>query len=387
MINMKILLYDIGSFTQKDLIYFLEKSGFHCRNVMYKPQNFYQDEFFERKFKEQLVKDDYDFVMSTNFYPIVAKICYEAHMKYLAWVYDSPIDATQIAYYQYPTSYVFLFDRLEAERIRRLGGENIFHLPLAINSDRLNRIAISASDRETFSADISFVGQFYGSPLKTLMAVQEDYDRGYLDGLLATQLRVYGYNFIEEMISEEFTQRIHKRLMERHILLTAYSRDGVIHNVAKTITNTERLVLLSALGKAHGVRYYSGEQPSTLSHLSYGGTAYYFRTMPKIFRLSRLNLNITLKCIQSGIPLRALDILGCKGALFSNYQPELAEYFTDGEDVILYDSIPDALEKAAYYLKHTDLLQQIAQKGYEKACTQFSYPDKIAAMLKTAGLL
>ena len=70
-----------------------------------------------------------------------------------------------------------------------------------------------------------------------------------------------------------------------------------------------------------------------------------------------------------------------------NYQPELAEYFIDGEDVIMYDSIEDALCKADYYLKHDDARTSLAHNGLKKAVNHFSYPDKISSMLKTAGII
>ena len=57
--------------------------------------------------------------------------------------------------------------------------------------------------------------------------------------------------------------------------------------------------------------------------------------MPLIFRESKINLNITLRSITSGMPLRALDIMGAGGFLLSNYQQELAENYIDGEELVL----------------------------------------------------
>lgn len=384
---MKILLHDLGSYTQKDLIYYLEKQGCICRNLHYKLTDLYEDAFFERQFTKALKKDSYDFVMSTNFNPILAKICAENHIKYLAWVYDAPVNADRIEYYQFPTSYIFLFDRIEAERIKSLGGVNIYHLPLAINPDRLDRIPVTREDSLRYGADISFIGQFYRSPLRGIMPLIGEYEQGYIDSLVQTQLKVYGYNFLEEMISDEFMERINGKLRQNGVRNEILKKRGLFYSINRQVTHTERLTLLSILGQYYHVRYYSTEKPASLSHLSYEGTAHYFTEMPKIFRLSRLNLNPTLKSIQSGIPLRALDILGCGGVLFSNYQPELAEYFADGEDVIMYESLEDALEKADYYLRHDELLQSIARSGHEKAVAHFSYPDKISYMLKTAGVL
>lgn len=384
---MKILLHDLGSYTQRDMIYYLEKQGCICRNLHYKLTDLYEDAFFERQFRKALKSDSYDFVMSTNFNPIIAKICAENKIKYLAWVYDAPINVDKIEYYQYPTSYIFLFDRLDAERVKKLGGINIFHLPLAVNQKRLDKIHITKKDALLYGADISFIGKFYESPLQNFMSLIGDYEKGYIDSLVQTQLKVYGYNFLEEMITDEFMDRINGQLLQNGVRDELLKKRGLYYSINRQITHTERLTLLNLLGQFCKVRYYSTEEPASLSHLSYGGTAYYFSEMPKIFRLSRLNLNPTLKSIPSGIPLRALDILGCGGVLFSNYQPELAEYFVDGEDVIMYESLEDALDKADYYLHHDELLQVIARNGYEKAITHFSYPDKISYMLKTAGIL
>lgn len=384
---MKILLYDLGSYTQSDMIYHLEKQGCTCRNLRYKMRDLYEDAFFERKFEENLKKDSYDFVMSTNFNPIVAKICNRNNIKYLAWIYDSPINIDRIEYYQYPTSYTFMFDRVEVEKLKSLGGVNIFHLPLAVNPDRLGTISITREDSLRYSADISFVGQFYQNPLENIRMLLTQYEQGYIDALVETQLKIYGYNFLEEAVTDDFIERVNEQLHKQGIQGETLKKRGLIQSVNRQITHLERLALLNLLGQFHKVTYYSAEKPESLSHLQYGGTAYYFSEMPKIFRLSKLNLCPTLKSIQSGIPLRALDILGCGGVLFSNYQPELAEYFNDGEDVIMYESIEDALVKADYYLRNEDLLHTIAQNGYQKAITHFSYPDKISQMLKTAGIL
>lgn len=383
---MNILLYDIGSYIQKDLIYFLKKQGCSCRNILYKLKDIYHDDFFEKRFKEQLCSADYDFVMSTNFSPLVAKICFEQQMKYISWVYDSPINTDYIEYYQFPTSYIFLFDRIEAERIAHLGGINIYHMPLAVNFDRLSGISITVKDHDIYGCDISFVGSFYNSSLKQIMSMQNDYDKGYIDAIINTQLMVYGYNFVEEMISDKLIMRMND-CVHNHGIAESLTKRGVISNIEKLVTRTERLTLVRMLAQSCRLFYYSYEQPELLSGLSYRGTAYYFSEMPKIFKLSRLNLNPTLKSIQSGIPLRALDILGCGGTLLSNFQPELADFFVDGEDVIMYDSIEDALCKADYYLKHADLRNELAKKGLQKAMTYFSYPDKISSMLKTAGIL
>lgn len=74
--------------------------------------------------------------------------------------------------------------------------------------------------------------------------------------------------------------------------------------------------------------------------------------MPLVFHYSKINLNITSKSIHDGLPLRIFDVLGCGGFLLTNYQTELAQWFTPGRDLECYTGEDDLLEKVDYYLTH-----------------------------------
>jgi spore maturation protein CgeB len=88
--------------------------------------------------------------------------------------------------------------------------------------------------------------------------------------------------------------------------------------------------------------------------------------MPYVFKLSKINLNITLRSIQHAIPLRVYDILGAGGFLLSNYQVDLARHFTPDEDFVYYEDRKDLLNKIDYYLKHDDERMAIAQNAHNK---------------------
>lgn len=165
-----------------------------------------------------------------------------------------------------------------------------------------------------------------------------------------------------------------------------FTREGLIHSICRQITYHERLVLLKLLNNKHDVRYYSTACPEILSDVKYCGSTYYFSEMPKIFRFSKININASLRSIQSGIPLRALDIIGSRGFLLSNYQAEFEEYFVPGQDIVLYDSIPDAIEKANFYLSNESERQNIINRSFNIIETYFNYPMRIAELFRTAGL-
>lgn len=82
------------------------------------------------------------------------------------------------------------------------------------------------------------------------------------------------------------------------------------------------------------VDLYSTDKENSLPNINFRGYADYYAQMPQIFYGSKINLNISLKTIRTGISLRVIDILGCNGFVITNYQEEIAEYFKVGEECV-----------------------------------------------------
>ena len=153
---------------------------------------------------------------------------------------------------------------------------------------------------------------------------------------------------------------------ERRILLTQIARMG-ISDFAQTDSGG-RL-------RDFCFKLYTGSDTKKLPVLDAcnQGTVDYHTQMPLVFASSRINLNISLRSIHSGIPLRVLDIMACGGFVLSNWQPELAEYFTEGEEITLFENKEECMEKIAYYLSHEEKRKEIAAAGKRKVQELFSY--------------
>lgn len=383
---MKILFYDMGSYTYQDFLYYLREAGHQCRTVYYRFSDRFEDDFFVYRFSKYLTEDSYDVVISVNFFPLVARLCHEHNIKYLAWSYDSPLEEGLKEYFSYETNYIFLFDRIEVEQYRSEGYNRVFHLPLAVNVRRLDALSFLPAQIDAWQADVSFVGKLYDSPLENLLFPADEYCKGFVEGLIQAQLRVYGYNFLEDLITDEFLERLNDSFRKIGQTAVSLNRRGLAFAIAAQITHLERTFLIEQMGELYDTHFYSAERYDFSTPVKYCGLVKYLTEMPGVFRYSRLNLCPTLKSIQSGIPLRSLDIMGAGGLLFSNFQPELAEYFEDQRDVLMYESMEDAFAKADFYLKHEDLRREIALNGYGKVRKEFSYPDRVRQMFETAGL-
>jgi len=377
---MKILLFDMGSFTCHDIKEELIKQGHVVEGMYYYFSDRYRDEFFEERMALRLNQEKYDAVISVNFFPLIAVACKEKGVPYISWSYDSPLDEKLTDYFGYDTNHIFLFDKLEVHKLRQAGYTNVYHLPLAVNADRIERLELKK--RKEYVADISFVGSLYESELDTLLLPADNYIKGYVEGIVQSQLQIYGSYFVEDSINEQLIARLndcYKKIGQDKIKLTA---KGLSYSIAKYITHFERIFLLNEFANDYDTHIYTTDKCELSPKLKKHGPVKYFDEMNYVFANSRLNLCPTLKNIASGIPLRALDVMAAGGALFINFQPEMSEYFTDGEDVVMYEGVEDAFTKAQYYLDNPDELAFIAENGNRKVKELFGYEQRIHELLR-----
>ena len=75
-------------------------------------------------------------------------------------------------------------------------------------------------------------------------------------------------------------------------------------------------------------------------------------------------------------------MLANKGFLITNYQAELYDLFTPGEDLVVYESLEDLVEKVQYYLGHEEERKQIAMRGYETVKQYHTYDVRLKQMLE-----
>lgn len=381
---MNILLYDfLNSYIQHDLVFFLEKAGHKCNNITYRKElDKYNDDAFTANMENILKEGHYDLVLTTNFWPVVSKVCNNHGIKYVSWFFDSPPNLVSTECMDYTCNRIFFFARADYETYSAMGLTNVYYLPLAVNTDRLSAIK---TDYNKYSCDISFVGKLYQSMLPALMSYMTDYQKGYIDSLIKAQLQLYGAYIVDEIITEEFSQTVRDQYKSLSDTAIQVSKKELSWMVASHVTHLERMTLLKILSSVCNVKLFTyeltDEEKNILKNVDYCGSVNYLSEMPQVFRSSKINLCPVLKANRSGIPLRALDIMGCGGFLLSGYQSELYEYFIDGQECVMYSSIEDAVEKALYYLKHENERAKIALGGLENIKNNFRYEDRIDILL------
>lgn len=386
---MKILFYRYDSICEPDLIEILEQLGYGVDQITEEMTN---KELAPKEqlrlVSEALKAQTYHIVFSINFFPVVSQVCNIFHVPYVCWVVDSPVMELYSYSVRNPWNRIFLFDYALYEEFYPENPEGIFYLPLGANYQRLDALieTVTEEDKKKFSAEVSFVGSLYTEkcPYNRLKQDQS-YLKGYLDGLIEAQLKVYGYNFLEECITDQILEDFKKavpfyRFPEKS---NQNEKAAMAHlYLGNKVTEQERLRLLKRISEEYSLDLYTGSDVSALPHAHVRGLAKTATEMPKIFHLSKINLNFTSKPIRTGLPLRIWDILGAGGFVLTNFQSEIPEYFEIGRDLETYSDERELLDKIGYYLEHEEERKQIARNGYEKAKSQYSLERRVKQILE-----
>lgn len=328
-----------------------------------------------------LHKETPDIVFSFNYFPIVSNVCRQENIRYISWIYDSPY----VMLYSYtainPCNTIYVFDKDVYLEFHKAGISTVHYLPMAANVERLDTLI---PDPGNFLYDISFIGSLYTEKHNFFerMTNLSDYTKGYLDALMAAQMNVQGYNFIQESLSPIMEDLYHALPMEPNpdgVETTEYLYAQYVIN--RKITGLERYDLIQAIAEKHHFDLFTHDRRFCLPGLTNHGPVDNYREMPLVFKQSRINLNISLRSIKSGIPQRAFDIMGSGGFLLSNYQNDFLDYFIPGEDFDFYESKADLLHKIDYYLTNEAERLQIARNGHDKIAAAHTYCHRIREML------
>ena len=337
-------------------------------------------------------KEKIGFVFSVNFFPYVSELCNKLNILYVCWSVDCPVPELFSASVRNQCNRLFLFDQIQYQSIYPYNPKGIFYLPLATNSERWDKVLqeMTQEEEKEYSADVSFVGSLYHekSPLAMLGngVNLPEYWKGYIKGIVESQLKVYGYNFIEEVIPDELIACLKEWDKDFCCL-----KDSVVdvdryvaahYYLGALAAEVERVRTLNALAEINRVTVYTRSDTTHLRGVDCKSGVTTHEQMPKIFHLSKINLNITMRPIQSGLSLRVWDILGCGGFCLSNYQSEIPAFLEIGKDIECYESLEECKEKVMYYLTHDEIRKEIAQNGYQKVKRYHTYDVRIAEMLK-----
>ena len=383
---MKIGLLYLNEIKYDDLAYVFVKNNLDCEIIDTGISVDSTDSLDALKVSELLKENGIGIAITMDFCPAVSDACESCNVMYIAWVYDAPQQALYNRQITNSCNHIFSFDKEQAGEIIRLGAKDAVHFPLATNIYRNAALVINRGDEEKYGCDVSFIGSIY---------VDDYYDRIYekssdpsrkeMDEIIADSIGKWdGNNRIYRKLTNEAVAELTRLCCFGGRSDNEFAMDDddylAARLFARKLAYLERIDIAKRLSK-YDFRLYTSSNDIEINGVKTFPALSYDEELPKAYHLSRINLNITLHSITSGIPLRVFDIMGVGGFMLSNYQPEIEELFSVGKEIEIYRSVDELEDKVKYYLSHEDKRVKISLAGYRKVSEKYSYDVRFSQML------
>lgn len=386
---MNIIFLNWNCLCAYDTCIALTKLG-HAVNVMQLSDAAHEtiDETFIHLLSDRIKETHCDIVFTLNYFPTVSIACQQCNCHYISWIYDNP----QIKVYDKTVTnecnHIFSFDSHMVNQLQARGVTTISYAPMAANVERLTSPSITSKLIQKYGCEVAFVGSLYDETHnfynRLIQKANNPYLHGYLEGLLEAQKRVFGYNFLAESLTPEITSMI-RRHMPFITEEGSFIKEEEVYAdyyLARKLALNDRIELLYTLGEFFNVHLYTYSN-TTIGKVKNRGIIDYNDEMPYLFRIADINLNCSLRSIKNGIPLRAMDILGCGGFLLTNFQEDFFLHFEEGKHFASYSSLEEALDKCTYYTEHESERQKIANNAKEIMLQEHTFEIRLQQMLNS----
>lgn len=393
---MKLLLYSWKANNEQILANNLIKFGFEVLWFDKVCKHFTRDMEMATEMIPFIHRENIEAVVSFNYFPIISMICDICKIPYYAWVYDCPHFTLYAKQVTLPCNHIGIFDRDMVRKLQGKGVQTVQHVPLAVDVERFAQTVQENKLQSQYTCDISFVGSLYTDEHNYYDSLLDVKDKEVLGRFIREQCFDYERDFIGESLDTgELDIHVIQTKMEDQGLMLGedyFADPDELLKAAvleKKVTVDERSILLQKIAGYFGDRYRFNLYTSSdlikypLLKKHHRGIVDYHKQMPQVFVHSKINLNLSLRSIHSGIPLRVLDVMACGGFVLTNRQAEITEYFDDGREIVTFGSMEECLDKITYYLEHEEERQAVAAAGLRSVQEKFGYRE---GLIKLFGL-
>jgi spore maturation protein CgeB len=183
---------------------------------------------------------------------------------------------------------------------------------------------------------------------------------------------------LDEELAERIVELCPQAYEARYGLSKAYFLQACFF--ARKLTNVERTLLMELLSERYDIHLYTKERENVPEGVRRFPEIAYAESL-KVFYSSRINLNITMRSIESGLPARIFDIMSVGGFVLTNWQEEIPELFEEDREIVTFRTPEELIEKADYYLSHEEERIRIGYAGYQRVKRDYSYEQQVGRII------
>lgn len=384
------ILYVYGKTKQRDIVRTLVKLGYDVEEY-YGSQS---DSCVVQKEIDELVtyirRNSISHLLSIHLLPNLSLASIQTETQYIAMLWDAPCLTMTTIYGKLDNIWVSTFDKRDFERFRSGGTKHVLYQPLTVDRDSVISWDVKRKLAGFHMHEISFVGRLYEGNLydRNINNIPDSMQKYFTSIMEEAAFRWDGINRINGTVTKEimdYINLVNPKFMLNNPYEIANERFFEMRYLTRKIANIERICCLNLLAGQYDLAFY------TDSKIEEGIISPEVKVMPPvepgeaisiIYAGSKINLNISLKGIEQGTPLRVFEILGVGGFALSSYCPETAELFEEDKEIVMFKTPEELIEKVAYYLKHDTEREEIAAAGQEKVLKCYTHEKKLRELFQ-----
>lgn len=245
---MRVLFYQWHSFMNKGVERAFGQLGVEYDTVFFQQTDWETDTGMVALLESKIKAKRYDMVFSINYAPLVSLVCEREQILYVSWVYDAPVHIRNTESMKNSCNRIFFFDRVQADGYAKQGIA-AYHMPLAADVDTFQKYTA----KSRYQADLSLVGKLYQTEYNYYLGPLDQYLRGYLDGIIRAQMKVYGGYFLGELLDDALLKKMNECYHKASNGTASISKEELEFMMACEITGRERYMVLALLSNHYAV--------------------------------------------------------------------------------------------------------------------------------------
>ncbi|MBI3986941.1 MAG: glycosyltransferase [Lentisphaerae bacterium] len=363
--------------------------------------------------RQFMIRNLGNILLSIHFIPELARLAKAIRKPYVCWVMDMLLNVNLLNP-DWVSEWTVIFDcsRGDLERFRAAGYSNVFYLPVSVDSAiwrerpparspdlSESRGSVAGEPVSDTRYPVSFVGNCY--ELDDNSEFQK-YRRAWLARGLSPEL---GLNTLEQFIPYaarhlippvkrlffEFIQSRQPDFFEKAPIrgeFTASPDLWVSFFVDVLLCHEWDAPIRGALAQAMaplGMHLWGlepGWRPFLGEGIHYHGMADMERDFAGIIAATDVCVNIPRRH-SDALLLRNFEIPACAGFQLSLFSDDLAAAFAPDKEIVMFESIPEAVDKARYFIAHETERRRIAEKGRLRFLKEHTLAHRFQAMEQT----
>ena len=337
----------------------------------------------EKELENFLKNNRVELALSVVYTHVVAKSTYRLNIEYAIWCMDSPAYPAWVPEAKLDNCYFFYFDKRECKLRQKNGQHNAYHLPLAADIVWGGQLVITDEEIRKYACNMSFVGGLYSGNIydKAIGSFSANIQNAFSDMIERSAFVWDGQDRL--CVPQELVEAVRELTSDSFNPFEEMSDEYLIRTyfLGQKLTHVERTLLMEMLAQKYDIHLYTRDTEYVPEGVKRFPPVDAGDGALKVFRSSKINLNITLRSIASGVPARIFDVMSVGGFTLSNWQEEIPELFVEGKEIATYKTPEELVDKADYYLRHDNERAGIAVNGYRKVKEQHTYEHRLAKMI------